>query len=144
MKEFWIMVQLVFTGIGGWLGYFLGGCDGLILTLLLFVVADYITGIMCAISDKKLSSEVGFKGICRKVLIFMLVGIANVLDVQVIGNGSILRTAVIFFYLSNEGISLLENVAHLGLPIPEKLKKVLEQLHERSEDGSDEKEDGDE
>ncbi|MGO5163669.1 phage holin family protein [Fusicatenibacter saccharivorans] len=114
MKEFWSMVQLVFTGIGGWLGYFLGGCDGLILALLLFVVADYITGIMCAISDKKLSSEVGFKGICRKVLIFMLVGIANVLDVQVIGNGSILRTAVIFFYLSNEGISLLENAGHPG------------------------------
>ena len=131
MKEFWSMVQLVFTGIGGWLGYFLGGCDGLILALLLFVVADYITGIMCAIADKKLSSEVGFKGICRKVLIFMLVGIANVLD-------------VIFFYLSNEGISLLENAGHLGLPIPEKLKKVLEQLHERSEDGSDEKKDGDE
>ena len=143
MKEFWSMVQLVFIWIGGWLGYFMGGCDGLILALLLFVVADYITGIMCAISDKKLSSEVGFKGICRKVLIFMLVGIANVLDVQVIGNGSILRTAVIFFYLSNEGISLLENAGHLGLPIPEKLKKVLEQLHGRSEDGSDEKKDGD-
>ena len=135
MKEFWSMVQLVFTGIGGWLGYFLGGCDGLILALLLFVVADYITGIMCAISDKKLSSEVGFKGICRKVLIFMLVGIANVLDVQVIGNGSILRTAVIFFYLSNEGVSLLENAAHLGLPVPQKLKAVLEQLHDRAEKG---------
>ena len=137
MKEFWSMVQLVFAGIGGWLGYFLGGCDGLILALLLFVVADYITGIMCAVADKKLSLEVGFKGICRKVLIFMLVGIANILDVQVIGNGSILRTAVIFFYLSNEGISLLENAAHLGLPIPEKLKKVLEQLHDRSEEDKD-------
>ena len=137
MKEFWSMVQMVFTGIGGWLGYFLGGCDGLIIALLLFVVMDYITGIMCAISDKKLSSEVGFKGICRKVLVFMLVGIANVLDVQVIGNGSILRTAVIFFYLSNEGISLLENAGHLGLPIPEKLKKVLEQLHDRSEEDKD-------
>ena len=100
----------------------------------LFVVMDYITGIMCAIADKKLSSEVGFKGICRKVLIFMLVGIANILDVQVIGTGSVLRTAVIFFYLSNEGISLLENAGHLGLPIPEKLKKVLEQLHDRSEE----------
>ena len=97
MKEFWSMVQIVFAGIGGWLGYFLGGCDGLVLALLLFVVMDYITGIMCAVADKKLSSEVGFKGICRKVLIFMLVGIANVLDVQVIGNGSSLSTAVIFF-----------------------------------------------
>lgn len=137
MKEFWGMVQIVFAGIGGWLGYFLGGCDGLIFALLLFVVMDYITGIMCAVADKKLSSEVGFKGICRKVLIFMLVGIANILDVQVIGTGSVLRTAVIFFYLSNEGISLLENAAHLGLPIPEKLKLVLEQLHERSEEEDD-------
>ena len=134
MKEFWNAVQFVFAAVGGWLGYFLGGCDELLYALIAFVVIDYITGIMCAISDKKLSSEVGFKGICRKVLIFMLVGIANVLDVQVIGNGSILRTAVIFFYLSNEGISLLENAAHLGLPIPEKLKKVLEQLHDRSEE----------
>lgn len=128
---------MVFTGIGGWLGYFLGGCDGLFLALLLFVVMDYITGIMCAVADKKLSSEVGFKGICRKVLIFMLVGIANILDVQVIGTGSVLRTAVLFFYLSNEGISLLENAAHLGLPIPDKLKLVLEQLHERSEEEDD-------
>lgn len=134
MKEFWSMVQMMFAGIGGWLGYFIGGCDGLILALLLFMVMDYITGIMCAVADRKLSSEVGFKGICRKVLIFMLVGIANILDVQVIGTGSVLRTAVIFFYLSNEGISLLENAAHLGLPIPEKLKLVLEQLHERSEE----------
>lgn len=134
MKEFWSMVQMMFAGIGGWLGYFIGGCDGLILALLLFMVMDYITGIMCAVADRKLSSEVGFKGICRKVLIFMLVGIANILDVQVIGTGSVLRTAVIFFYLSNEGISLLENAAHLGLPIPEKLKLVLEQPHERSEE----------
>ena len=88
---------------------------------------------MCAISDKKLSSEVGFKGICRKVLIFLLVGIANILDVQVIGTGSVLRTAVIFFYLSNEGVSLLENAAHLGLPVPEKMKDILAQLHDRAE-----------
>ncbi len=141
MKEFWSMVQVVITGIGGWLGYFLGGCDGLIIALLLFVVMDYITGVMCAIADKKLSSQVGFKGICRKVLIFMLVGIANVIDVEVIKTGSVLRTAVIFFYLSNEGISLLENAGHLGLPIPEKLRKVLEQLHDRSDESneSDEK-----
>ena len=98
---------------------------------------DYITGVMCAIADKKLSSEVGFKGICRKVLIFLLVGIANILDVQVIGTGSVLRTAVIFFYISNEGVSLTENAAHLGLPIPERLKAVLEQLHDRETDGKD-------
>ena len=133
MKEFWNTIQLIFTAIGGWLGYFLGGCDGLLYALIAFVVIDYITGVMCAINDKTLSSEVGFRGICRKVLIFLLVGIANILDVQVIGIGSVLRTAVIFFYISNVGVSLLENAAHLGLPVPEKIKTVLEQLHDRSE-----------
>ena len=133
MKEFWNSIQLIFTAVGGWLGYFLGGCDGLLYALIAFVAIDYITGVMCAISDHTLSSEVGFKGICRKVLIFLLVGIANVLDVQIIQTGCVLRTAVIFFYISNEGVSLLENAAHLGLPVPEKIKIVLEQLHDRSE-----------
>ena len=137
MKEFWNMVQLVFAAVGGWLGYFLGGCDGLLIALVVFVVVDYVTGVMCAVSDKELSSKVGFRGICRKVLIFFLVGVANILDVQVIGTGSVLRTAIIFFYLSNEGVSLVENAAHLGLPVPEKLKAVLEQLHDRAEKGGD-------
>ena len=131
MKDFWNVMQFIFASIGGWLGYYLGGCDGILYALVIFVVMDYITGIMCAIADKVLSSEVGFKGIVRKVLIFILVGIANILDVQVINTGSILRTAVIFFYLSNEGISLLENATHLGLPVPEKLKVVLKQLHDK-------------
>ena len=133
MKEFWTTIQVVFAGIGGWLGWFLGGCDGLLYALLAFVVIDYITGIMCAVVDKKLSSEVGFKGIFKKVLIFALVGTGHILDTRVIGSGSVMRTAVIFFYLSNEGVSLLENAAYLGLPIPEKLKSVLEQLHDRAE-----------
>lgn len=141
MKEFWNMIQLVFTAIGGWLGWFLGGCDGLLFALIAFVVIDHITGVMCAVSDHTLSSEVGFRGICRKVLIFLLVGIANILDVQVIGTGSVLRTAVIFFYISNEGVSLLENAGHLGLPIPQKLKDILAQLHDRADGTDDEKED---
>lgn len=133
MKEFWNTIQIIFTGIGGWLGYFLGGCDGLLYTLVIFVVVDYLTGVMVAINTKTLSSAVGFKGICRKVLIFLLVGVANILDVNVIGTGCVLRTAVIFFYISNEGISLLENAGRLGLPIPEKIKVVLEQLHDKAE-----------
>ena len=140
MKEFWTSVQVVFTAIGGWLGWFLGGCDGLMYALIAFVVVDYITGIMCAIVDKKLSSEVGFKGICKKVLIFLLVGMANALDVNIIGSGSVLRTAAIFFYLSNEGVSLLENAAHLGLPVPNAMKEVLQQLHDRAENGGNENE----
>ena len=133
MKEFLNVIQAIFAAVGGWLGYFLGGCDGLLYALLAFVVLDYITGIMCAVADKKLSSAVGFKGICRKVLIFALVGIGHLLDTQVIGTGSVLRTAIIFFYISNEGLSLVENAAYLGLPIPSKLHKVLEQLHDRAE-----------
>lgn len=141
MKEFWNTVQAIFTALGGWLGYYLGGIDGLLIALIVFVVTDYITGLMCAAIDKKLSSSVGFKGIFRKVLIFILVGIANILDIQIIGTGNILRTAVIFFYLSNEGVSLLENSAHLGLPIPKKLKEILEQLHKRSEDEEEDEND---
>ena len=137
MKEFWNTIQCVFTAVGGWLGYFLGGCDGLLIALVVFAAVDYITGVMCAISDQKLSSEVGFRGICRKVLIFFLVGMANILDVEVIGTGSVLRTAIIFFYLSNEGVSLLENAAYLGLPVPKKLKDVLAQLHDRAEEGGE-------
>ena len=140
MKEFWTSVQVVFTAIGGWLGWFLGGCDGLMYALIAFVVVDYITGIMCAIVDKKLSSEVGFKGICKKVLIFLLVGMANILDANIIGSGSVLRTAAIFFYLSNEGVSLLENAAHLGLPVPNAMKEVLQQLHDRAENGGNKNE----
>jgi toxin secretion/phage lysis holin len=133
MKEIWNWIQIVFAAIGGGIGWFLGGADGFLYALIAFVVIDYITGVMCAIVDKKLSSEVGFKGICKKVLVFILVGVGNIIDVQVLGQAGVLRTAVIFFYLSNEGVSLLENAGHLGLPIPAKLKAVLEQLHDRSE-----------
>ena len=129
----WAKIQIGVTALGGWLGYFLGGLDGLLIALIVFAVLDYITGVMCAIADRKLSSAVGFRGICRKVLIFALVGVGHVLDTHVVGTGSALRTAVICFYLSNEGVSLLENASHLGLPVPEKLKKVLEQLHDRDD-----------
>ena len=129
----WTKIQIAITALGGWLGYFLGGLDGLLIALLVFVALDYVTGVMCAISDHKLSSAVGFRGICRKMLIFMLVGIGHILDVHVVGTGSALRTAVICFYLSNEGISLLENASHLGLPVPDRLKTILEQIHGRSE-----------
>lgn len=134
MKEFWNLIQGVITALGGWIGYYLGGCDGLLVALAVFVTADYITGVLCAVTDHQLNSEVGFKGIARKILIFILVGIANVIDTEVLKNGAVVRTATIFFYLSNEGISVLENAAHLGLPVPEKLKDVLEQLNDDKED----------
>lgn len=133
MKQIWTLIQMVFSAFGGFIGWFLGGNDGFIYALMVFVVIDYITGIMCAIADKELSSEVGFKGICKKVLIFALVGIGNLLDIYILGQAGILRNVVIFFYLSNEGVSILENASHLGLPVPEKLKEILKQLHNRKE-----------
>lgn len=125
------MLQVSFAALGGALGSVIGGWDGFLYALVVFVIIDYITGLMNAIIQKKLSSEVGFKGICKKVVIFFLVSVANIVDVKIIGSGNVIRTAVIFFYLSNEGISITENAAMIGLPIPDKLKKVLEQLEEK-------------
>lgn len=139
MKTVWNWIQAALAAIGGGLGWFLGGMDGFLYALIAFVVIDYLTGVMCAIVDKKLSSNVGFKGIFRKVLIFVMVGVGHVIDTQLIGDGSVLRTAVIFFYISNEGVSLLENASHIGLPIPQKLKDVLAQLHDRGEQKEDDK-----
>ena len=135
MREFWNVIQAVFTAVGGWLGYFLGGCDGLLYALIAFVILDYITGLMCAVVDKDLSSEVGFRGIFKKIVIFMLVVVANTLDITVLGQGAVLRTAVIFFFMANEGLSLIENAAYLGAPIPDALKDVLQQLHDREGKG---------
>lgn len=132
MKTVWNWVQAAFAAVGGLIGWFLGGPDGFLYALIAFVAVDYLTGVMCAVADRKLSSEVGAKGIFKKVLIFVLVGVGHIIDSQVLGDGGAIRTAVIFFYLSNEGISILENAAHIGLPIPEKLKNILEQLHNRS------------
>lgn len=134
MKQVISTLQYAFAGIGGFMGWFLGGLDGFLYALIVFVVVDYITGLMAAFIQKKLSSETGFKGICKKVAIFCLVGVGHILDAQVIGAGSVLRTAVIFFYLSNEGISIIENVAIIGLPVPQKLIDVLEQLREEKEE----------
>ena len=131
MKNIWLYIQTGLAAIGGFLGWYLGGADGFLFALIAFVALDYITGIVCAIIDKKLSSDIGFRGIFKKMLIFLIVGAANILDTEVLGSGSALRTAVIFFYLSNEGVSILENAAHAGLPIPQKLKEILVQLHDR-------------
>ena len=129
----WAKLQMACAALGGWIGYFVGGMDGMLIALIVFMVLDYITGLMCAVMDKKLSSAVGFRGICKKVLILMLVGVSNIIDIHVVGQGSALRGAVIAFYLSNEGLSLLENTAYIGLPIPDKLREILAQLHNRED-----------
>jgi toxin secretion/phage lysis holin len=135
MKDFIYTFKLIFTAIGGSIGYFLGGFDGLIFALVAFVIIDYITGLMAAVIEKKLSSEIGFKGIFKKVLIFILVGIGHTIDFYLIEKGSAVRTAVIFFYLSNEGLSIIENASRIGLPVPEQLKIVFREL--RKEDKKD-------
>lgn len=117
--------QVVFAGVGGWLGWFLGGFDGFLYALLILVITDYLTGFMVAVIERKLSSQIGFRGIFKKVLIFTFVGIGHVIDSEIIGDGSAVRTAVIFFYMSNEGISIIENSAKIGLPVPEKIRKVI-------------------
>jgi toxin secretion/phage lysis holin len=131
MKDLINSVQLIFTALGGWLGWILGGVDGFLYALIVFVVIDYLTGFMAAIIERNLSSEVGFKGIFKKVLIFLLVAVANITDQNLVGTGSAIRTAVIFFYLSNEGISIIENSSRIGLPIPQKLKNILEQIKDK-------------
>jgi len=143
VKEIWNWIQITFAAIGGWLGWILGGLDGFLYALIAFVVIDYITGFMCAAMDKKLSSEVGFRGIFKKILIFAMVAVGHIIDTKILGNvadggGFVIRTAVVFFYIANEGLSLLENTARLGLPVPNKLKDILAQLHERKPPGGEE------
>jgi len=134
MKELIEKMQIVFAALGGFLGYFLGGFDELLYALVAFTAIDYVTGVMLAIFERRLSSEIGYRGILKKVLIFMIVALGHIIDSKILGTGSAVRTAVIFFYISNEGISILENSARLGLPIPEKLKAVLYQI-KKGDDG---------
>lgn len=134
MKDFITMMQCFFAAMGGALGAVLGGWDGFLYALIVFVVVDYLTGVLVAVISHRLSSQVGFHGIAKKVVIFFLVAVGYVIDSLVIQNGNVIRTAVIFFYLSNEGISILENVALMGLPVPQKLRDVLEQLKDHREE----------
>jgi len=143
MKTVWAWVQTAFAALGGFIGWAIGGMDGFVYMLVAFVVIDYITGFMCAVVEKTLSSDVGLRGIFKKITIFAMVAVGHMVDTHIIGavgfvnDYSAVRTAIIFFFLSNEGLSLLENAASLGLPIPQKLKDVLAQLR-----GQGEKKDG--
>lgn len=134
MKDAVSTLQIVFAALGGYIGWFLGGLDGLLYALLAFVILDYITGVMLAAIEKRLSSDIGFRGIFRKLLIIALVGIGHIIDCYIIEKGGAVRTAVIFFYLSNEGLSILENSTRLGLPVPEKLKSIFLELKEDKKD----------
>lgn len=136
MAKVFNALSLAFAAIGLWLGLFLGPFNGLLIALVCFIVADYVTGVASAIINKRMSSAVGFRGILRKVLILAIVGVANLLDVYVLKSGEMLRAMVIFFYIANEGLSILENATECGLPIPKKVKEILAQLRDKN-DGDD-------
>ncbi|MDR6939467.1 phage holin family protein [Arcanobacterium hippocoleae] len=133
LHAIWHATQTTIAGIGAWLAAYLGGLDGLVYALIIFAIADYITGVLAAINERRLSSSVGFRGISRKILIFTLVGLAHLIDVHVLDTPGVLRAAVIFFYLSNEGISLIENATRLGLPVPAQMRGALDAIANRAE-----------
>lgn len=126
--------KIIFALSGGVFGWLFGAFDSLIYSLIAFVAIDYITGVLVAIHNRTVSSEIGFKGISKKVMIFALVALGNIIDQNIISSGSSIRTMIIMFYLSNEGISIIENAGKIGLPLPQKLKAILRQLN-KSDDG---------
>lgn len=133
VKDMWDTIRVFLAVVGGFLSRFLGGMDGMVMALIWFAAIDYTTGIIAAIIEKKLDSSIGWKGILKKFVMFMIVGICHIVDADVLGGGSALRTMAIIFYISNEGVSVVENVSRAGLPVPNKLKEVLAQLKEDSE-----------
>lgn len=137
MNRIRFIISSVCGAIGCWLGFFLGPADGLLITLIVLAIADYITGVISAGVNHKLSSSVGFKGLAKKVLMFALVGVGNLVDVHVLGGNAVLRSTIIFFYIANESLSIIENAGELGLPVPKKLKKLLDQLKDKADKEED-------
>ena len=131
MKELLTLNKILFSMIGGVIGSLFGELDGILYALLVFIIIDYLTGIFAAVVEKQLSSSIGFRGIFKKIAILFLVSLGHLIDTAIIKQGGTIRTMVIFFYLSNEGLSILENTVRIGLPIPEKLQAILKQINER-------------
>ena len=131
MEDFKLIASYM-SIIGAVLGWFLGGGTPALYTLIVFMGIDYISGVMLAVVNKDVSSAIGARGIFKKMMIMAFVGMGHLLDAYIIGQGQMLQTAIIFFYISNEGISILENTTELGLPIPQKLKDILVQLNQKN------------
>lgn len=134
MKELLATNKVLFSAIGGLIGSIFGEVDGFFFALMIFIAIDYITGLMAAAVEKRLASNIGFKGIFKKIAILFLVSVGHLIDTEIIKRGGAIRTMVIFFYLSNEGLSILENAVRIGLPIPEKLQALLKQFNEKEGD----------
>ena len=129
MKDVIGLVQTVITAVGAFVGWFLGGMDGFLYALIVMITLDYISGVMLAVVQRKLSSDIGARGIFKKVLIFSFVAMGHIIDTRIFHSGSAIRTAVILYFISNEGISVLENATALGVKVPKKLRDVLAQLN---------------
>lgn len=133
MSKWTLIVDTVAGTAGAVLGFLYGEPDGIFIALLVFMLLDYITGVIIAIVNKKLSSEIGFKGLAKKLLILVFVAVGHIIDTYILGNSAAAMSAVILFYLSNEGISIVENAAELGLPVPQKIKSILQQLRTKGD-----------
>ena len=134
MRAIWIAIQSGLATIGSAAATFLGGWDGIVFALIIFVAVDYLTGVIRAAYEKKLASRICWRGAVKKAMTFVIVGVGHTIDAHIIGGGTFVRDAVILFFIGSEGISLLENAAVIGLPLPPKLKAILAQLHEREDE----------
>lgn len=138
MSKTQVLIDSIAGTAGAVFGFLFGKVTGIFWALIAFMALDYITGVIIAIINKKLSSEVGFKGLAKKFLILIFVSVGHIADTYVLGGAPVAMSAVILFYLANEGISILENAASLGLPVPKKLQDILEQIRDKSEDDTNE------
>lgn len=140
MNKAQMIFNTVSAAVGAVLGFLFGEVNGLFWALIAFMALDYVTGVIIAVINKKLSSEIGFRGLAKKFLILIFVAVGHILDANVLGGQAVCMSAVMLFYIANEGVSIIENAALLGLPVPKKLKDILEQLKTKG-DKDDEKRD---
>ena len=133
MSKIQIIIDSIAGAVGAVLGFMYGEVTGLFWALIAFMALDYITGVVVAIIEKRLSSEVGFRGLTKKFLILVFVAVGHIADTYILGGTPAAMSAVMLFYMANEGISIIENAAALGLPVPKKLKDIMVQLKKESE-----------
>ena len=133
MSKIQIIIDSIAGAVGAVLGFMYGEVTGLFWALIAFMALDYITGVVVAIIEKRLSSEVGFRGLAKKFLILVFVAVGHIADAYILGGTPAAMSAVMLFYIANEGISIIENAASLGLPVPKKLTSIMEHIKNKSE-----------
>lgn len=133
MSKIQIIIDSIAGAVGAVLGFMYGEVNGLFWALIAFMALDYITGVIVAVIEKRLSSEVGFRGLAKKFLILVFVAVGHIADTYILGGTPAAMSAVMLFYIANEGISIIENAAALGLPVPKKLTNIMEQIKNKSE-----------